>query len=64
MCVCVKNTFLSVTIVTDINIIIIYFIFSHSECPNFDAIIPVLLKEDVHDLPKHCKLTPGKMLLC
>ncbi|KAK2160789.1 hypothetical protein LSH36_127g15023 [Paralvinella palmiformis] len=32
---------------------------TYCECPNFDAIIPVLLKEDVHDLPKHCKLTPG-----
>ena len=32
-----------------------------SECPNFGAILPVLLKHGIEDLPEHCKLTPGNL---
>lgn len=36
---------------------IIMFIFS--ECPNYDKIIPVLLKEGIEELSNKCKITPG-----
>uniref|UniRef100_A0A3Q1B308 DNA ligase n=1 Tax=Amphiprion ocellaris TaxID=80972 RepID=A0A3Q1B308_AMPOC len=42
---------------------ILSLILSHSFCPlsmpNFDVLIPVLLKEGIDQLPCHCKLTPG-----
>lgn len=30
-----------------------------SELPNYEAVIPALLKHGIEDLPKHCFLTPG-----
>ncbi|PRD23674.1 UNVERIFIED_CONTAM: lig1 [Trichonephila clavipes] len=32
---------------------------SKIECPNFDRVIPVLLKEGIAGLPDHCQLCPG-----
>ncbi|XP_064631815.1 DNA ligase 1-like [Lineus longissimus] len=32
---------------------------TYSECPNYDAIVPVLLKDGWEKLPEKCKITPG-----
>ncbi|XP_046680026.1 DNA ligase 1 isoform X1 [Homalodisca vitripennis] len=32
---------------------------TYCECPNYDMIIPVILREGVKALPQHCRLTPG-----
>ncbi|XP_048476960.1 DNA ligase 1 [Rhincodon typus] len=32
---------------------------AYCELPNYDLIVPVLLKEGIDELPQHCRLTPG-----
>ncbi|XP_010892858.3 DNA ligase 1 [Esox lucius] len=32
---------------------------TYCEMPSYDVILPVLLKEGIDELPRHCKLTPG-----
>ncbi|GFT65082.1 DNA ligase 1 [Nephila pilipes] len=32
---------------------------TYSECPNFDLVIPVLLKKGISGLPSDCQLSPG-----
>ncbi|XP_066591843.1 DNA ligase 1 isoform X2 [Prorops nasuta] len=32
---------------------------TYCECPNYDKIVPVILKEGVKALPSKCKITPG-----
>ncbi|KAG8188512.1 hypothetical protein JTE90_008077 [Oedothorax gibbosus] len=32
---------------------------TYCECPNYDLVIPVLLKEGIAGLPEHCQLTAG-----
>lgn len=32
---------------------------TYCEMPNYDVLVPVLLKEGIDQLPNHCKLTPG-----
>ncbi|KAM6919369.1 DNA ligase 1 [Lycodopsis pacificus] len=32
---------------------------TYCEMPNYDVLLPVLLKEGIDELPNHCKLTPG-----
>ncbi|XP_069564971.1 DNA ligase 1 isoform X2 [Brachyistius frenatus] len=32
---------------------------TYCEMPNYDILVPVLLKEGIDQLPNHCKLTPG-----
>lgn len=32
---------------------------TYCECPSYDAIVKVLLKDGIEELPKKCKLTPG-----
>ena len=34
-------------------------LFSHSECPCYDQVIPVLLSEGIEGVAEKCKLTPG-----
>ncbi|KAJ8924540.1 hypothetical protein NQ315_000688 [Exocentrus adspersus] len=33
--------------------------FKTDECPSYDQIIPVLLREGIKKLPEYCKITPG-----
>ncbi|XP_054711989.1 DNA ligase 1-like [Uloborus diversus] len=35
---------------------------TYCECPNYDIIIPILLREGIDGLPKHCQLCPGRPL--
>ncbi|XP_077302640.1 DNA ligase 1 isoform X2 [Arctopsyche grandis] len=32
---------------------------AYCECPNYNLVVPVILKHGVMELPLHCKLTPG-----
>ncbi|KAJ8981391.1 hypothetical protein NQ317_002585 [Molorchus minor] len=32
---------------------------AYCECPTYDKIVPVLLREGIEKLPEYCKLTPG-----
>ncbi|GAB6026021.1 hypothetical protein CHUAL_011984 [Chamberlinius hualienensis] len=34
---------------------------TYCECPSYDSIIPVLLKEGISELSRHCKITPGML---
>ncbi|TKS79442.1 DNA ligase 1 [Collichthys lucidus] len=34
---------------------------TYCEMPNYDVLIPVLLKEGIDELPNHCKLTPDQL---